>query len=259
MQDGRSLQAGTSHFLGQNFARAFDVTFLTENNQQELVWATSWGVSTRLIGGLIMTHSDDEGLVLPPKMAPLQVVIIPVPKADPAINEVAEKLLKELKSAGITVKYDTDDKSRPGFKYAEYEMKGVPVRVAIGQRDLEKGHAEVARRDTREKEFIPLDGLARRIESLMNEIQQNLLLKALRFRQENTREANDFKTFTEILEQQGGFVSAHWDGTTETELKIKDLTKATIRCIPLERKNETGACILTGKPSVGRVLFAKAY
>ena len=259
MQDGKSLQAGTSHFLGQNFARAFDVSFLNENNQQELVWATSWGVSTRLIGGLIMTHSDDEGLVLPPKLAPLQVVIIPVPKPDAAINEVAEKLINELKAHGISVKYDTDEKSRPGFKYAEYEMKGVPVRVAIGQRDLEKGQAEVARRDTREKEFVSLEGLGRFVINLLDEIQQNLLLKALRYRQENTREADDFETFKAILENQGGFVSAHWDGTTETELKIKELTKATIRCIPLDQKPEDGACILTGNKSTGRVLFAKAY
>ncbi|HEY3385062.1 MAG TPA: proline--tRNA ligase [Saprospiraceae bacterium] len=259
MQDGKSLQAGTSHFLGQNFARAFDVSFLNESNQQELVWATSWGVSTRLVGGLIMTHSDDEGLVLPPKLAPLQVVIIPVPKPDAAINEVAEKLMAELKAKGISVKYDVDEKSRPGFKYAEYEMKGVPVRVAIGQRDLEKGQAEVARRDTREKEFVPLEGLGRFVEKLLDDIQQNLLLKALRYRQENTREADDFETFTSILEEQGGFVSAHWDGTTETELKIKEMTKATIRCIPLDQKKEDGKCILTGNKSTGRVLFAKAY
>jgi len=259
MQDGKSLQAGTSHFLGQNFARAFDVSFLNESNKQELVWATSWGVSTRLVGGLIMTHSDDEGLVLPPKLAPLQVVIIPVPKPDAAINEVAEKLMSELKAKGISVKYDVDEKSRPGFKYAEYELKGVPVRVAIGQRDLEKGQAEVARRDTREKEFVPLEGLGRFVEKLLDDIQQNLLLKALRYRQENTREADDFETFTSILEEQGGFVSAHWDGTTETELKIKEMTKATIRCIPLDQKKEEGKCILTGNKSTGRVLFAKAY
>jgi prolyl-tRNA synthetase len=206
-----------------------------------------------------MTHSDDEGLVLPPKLAPLQVVIIPVPKPDPTINEVAEKLMAELKSYGISVQYDTDEKSRPGFKYAEYEMKGVPVRVAIGQRDLEKGQAEIARRDTREKEFVPLDGLGRYVEKLLDDIQQNLLLRALRFRQENTREADDFETFSRIIEEQGGFVSAHWDGTTETELKIKELTKATIRCIPLDQKAEEGKCILTGKASTGRVLFAKAY
>ncbi len=259
MQDGKALQAGTSHFLGQNFAKAFDVTYLNENNQREFVWATSWGVSTRLIGGLIMSHSDDEGLVLPPKLAPLQVVIIPVPKPEATINEVAEKLLKELKSKGISVKYDIDEKSRPGFKYAEYEMKGVPVRVAIGQRDLEKNQAEVARRDTREKEFIPLDGLGSYVEKLLDQIQENLLLKALRFRQENTVEANDYDTFAEILDKKGGFVMAHWDGTTETELKIKELTKATIRCIPLDRKPEEGKCILTGKKSEGRVIFAKAY
>ena len=259
VQDGKSIQAGTSHFLGQNFAKAFNVTFLNDSNQQEHVWATSWGVSTRLIGGLIMTHSDDEGLVLPPKLAPLQVVIIPVPKPDAAINEVAQKLEKELKAKGISVKYDIDEKSRPGFKYAEYEMKGIPVRVAIGARDLEKGVAEVARRDTREKEFIPLDGLGQHVEKLMSDIQENLLLKALRFRQENTREANDFDTFSDILENKSGFVSAHWDGTTETELKIKELTKATIRCIPLDQKKEEGACILTGNKSAGRVLFAKAY
>jgi prolyl-tRNA synthetase len=259
VQDGKSIQAGTSHFLGQNFAKAFNVTFLNDTNQQEHVWATSWGVSTRLIGGLIMTHSDDEGLVLPPKLAPLQVVIIPVPKPDAAINAVAEKLEKELIAKGISVKYDIDEKARPGFKYAEYEMKGIPVRVAIGARDLEKGVAEVARRDTREKEFIALDGLGKHIENLMTEIQQNLLLKALRFRQENTREANDFDTFSDILENKSGFVSAHWDGTTETELKIKELTKATIRCIPLDQEKEEGACILTGNKSAGRVLFAKAY
>lgn len=259
MQDGKSLQAGTSHFLGQNFAKAFEVTFLNENNQREFVWATSWGVSTRLVGALIMTHSDDEGLVLPPKLAPLQVVIIPVPKADAIINEVSEKLMKELKAKGISVLYDTDEKSRPGFKYAEYEMKGVPVRVAIGQRDLEKNQAEVARRDTREKEFISLDNLSQHIEKLMDDIQQNLLLRSLRFRQENTVEVNDFDTFTDILEKKGGFLSAHWDGTTETELLIKEKTKATIRCIPLDRVEEDGACILTGNKSVGRVLFAKAY
>ncbi len=259
MQDGKALQAGTSHFLGQNFARAFDVTFLNDKNQKELVWATSWGVSTRLVGGLIMTHSDDEGLVLPPKLAPLQVVIIPVPKPDAAINEVAEKLMRELKDKGVSVKYDIDEKNRPGFKYAEYEMKGIPVRVAIGQRDLEKGHAEVARRDTREKEFIPLDGLAGHVIGLLDDIQQNLLLKALRYRQEHTNEADDFNTFTDILDNQGGFVSAHWDGTTETELKIKELTKATIRCIPLDQEKREGKCVLTGQPSEGRVLFAKSY
>jgi prolyl-tRNA synthetase len=259
MQDGKSLQAGTSHFLGQNFARAFNVSFLNENNQQELVWATSWGVSTRLVGGLIMTHSDDEGLVLPPKLAPLQVVIIPVPKPEAAINEVAEKLKRELTAQGITVQYDVDEKSRPGFKYAEYEMRGVPVRVAIGQRDLQNNVAEVARRDTREKEPISLDGLSRHIITLLDQIQDNLLLKALHFGKENTRTADDKDTFMAILENEGGFVSAHWDGTTETELNIKESTKATIRCIPLDQVPEEGACIWTGKKSAGRVLFAKAY
>ena len=206
-----------------------------------------------------MTHSDDEGLVLPPKLAPLQVVIIPVPKPDPVINEVAEKLMKSLSAQGVSVKYDTDEKSRPGFKYAEYEMKGIPVRIAIGQRDLEKQQAEVARRDTREKEFIPLDGLSEYVVKLLDDIQQNLLLKALRFRQEHTSEADNFDSFTELLEGKGGFIAAHWDGTTETELRIKEMTKATIRCIPLERQEERGKCILTGKDSSGRVLFAKAY
>lgn len=259
MQDGKSLQAGTSHFLGQNFAKAFNVQFLNEQNQQSYVWATSWGVSTRLVGGLIMTHSDDEGLVLPPNLAPLQVVIIPVPKPDTAINEVAEKLMKGLKERGISVSYDIDEKSRPGFKYAEYEMKGVPVRVAIGNRDLEKGVVEVARRDTKEKEFLSLDNLDAQIAQLLLDIQQNLLLKALRYRHENTRKANDFDSFKEIIDGPGGFVSAHWDGTTETELKIKELTKATIRCIPFDQEMEEGKCVFTGKPSKGRVLFAKAY
>jgi prolyl-tRNA synthetase len=259
MQDGKALQAGTSHFLGQNFAKAFDVSFLNENNQKEFVWASSWGVSTRLVGGLIMTHSDDEGLVLPPRLAPLQVVIIPVPKPEASINEAVEKIVKELKAKGISVKFDTDDKSRPGFKYAEYEMKGVPVRIAIGQRDLQNQQAEVARRDTREKELIPLDGIAAYVEILLNQIQENLLLRSLRFRQENSHEVNDMKSFSEILEQKGGFIHAHWDGTTETELKIKEMTKATIRCIPLERNKEEGKCILTGKHSEGRVIFAKAY
>jgi prolyl-tRNA synthetase len=259
MQDGKSLQAGTSHFLGQNFAKAFEVTFLNESNQQEFVWATSWGVSTRLVGGLIMTHSDDEGLVLPPSLAPLQVVIIPVPKPETAINEAAQKIMNELKANNISVKYDVDEKSRPGFKYAEYEMKGVPVRIAIGHRDLEKGLAEVARRDTKEKEFVPLDQVANHVTQLMKDIQENLLLKALRFRQENTHEADDYDTFYNLLENKGGFVSAHWDGTTETELKIKEMTKATIRCIPLDQKAENGKCILTGNASKGRVLFARAY
>lgn len=259
MQDGKSLQAGTSHFLGQNFAKAFNVQFLNEQNQQSYVWATSWGVSTRLVGGLIMTHSDDEGLVLPPNLAPLQVVIIPVPKPDTKINEVAEKLMRALEDRGISVKYDTDEKSRPGFKYAEYEMKGVPVRIAIGNRDLEKGVVEVARRDTREKDFLSIENLDAQIAQLLQDIQQNLLLKALRYRQQNTHKADNFDTFKEIIDGPGGFVSAHWDGTTETELKIKEQTKATIRCIPFDQESEEGICVFSGKPSSGRVLFAKAY
>jgi len=212
-----------------------------------------------MIGGLIMTHSDDEGLVLPPKLAPLQVVIIPVPKPEASINEAAEKIANELKAKGISVKYDVDEKSRPGFKYAEYEMKGVPVRIAIGQRDLQNQQAEVARRDTREKEFVSLNGIGNYIADLLDQIQENLLLRSLRFRQENSHEIDDFTSFTDIIDGKGGFVHAHWDGTTETELKIKEMTKATIRCIPLDRKKEEGKCVLTGKPSQGRVIFAKAY
>lgn len=258
MQDGKALQAGTSHFLGQNFAKAFDVKFLNENNKEEFVWATSWGVSTRLIGGLIMTHSDDQGLVLPPKLAPVQVVIIPIPKTDAVIDETVEKLMKELRSKGISVQYDTDDKQRPGFKFAENELKGIPVRIAIGQRDLALGQVEVARRDTKTKAMLPLSGIADQIAALLDEIQSNLFQKALDFRKENTTKVDDFKTFSELLESKGGFFEAHWDGTAETENKIKN-TKATIRCIPLERENETGACMVTGKPSKGRVIIAKAY
>jgi prolyl-tRNA synthetase len=258
MQDGKALQAGTSHFLGQNFAKAFDVKFLNENNKEEFVWATSWGVSTRLIGGLIMTHSDDQGLVLPPKLAPVQVVIIPIPKTDAVIDETVEKLMKELRSKGISVQYDTDDKQRPGFKFAENELKGIPIRIAIGQRDLASGQVEVARRDTKTKAMLPLSGIADQIAALLDEIQANLFQKALDFRKENTTKVDDFKTFSELLESKGGFFEAHWDGTAETENKIKN-TKATIRCIPLDRENESGACMVTGKPSKGRVIIAKAY
>jgi len=259
MQDGKALQAGTSHFLGQNFAKAFDVKFMSEHNKEEYVWATSWGVSTRLIGGLIMTHSDDDGLVLPPKLAPLQVVVVPIPKPSTAIDDVAEKLMAELRAKGISVKYDRDEKNRPGFKFAEHELKGVPVRVGIGLRDLEQGVAEVARRDTKEKQSVPFDGLAGYIEQLLQDIQSNLLARAKAYRDDMITEANDFDQFKEILEDKGGFVSAHWDGTTETELKIKELTKATARCIPLDFKEEKGKCILTGNPSNRRILFAKAY
>jgi prolyl-tRNA synthetase len=259
MQDGKALQAGTSHFLGQNFAKAFDVKFSNQNNKEEYVWATSWGVSTRLIGGLIMTHSDDDGLVLPPRLAPLQVVIVPIPKPNGEINEVAEDLMAALKAKGISVKYDQDKKKRPGFKFAEYEMMGVPVRVGIGKRDLENGVVEVARRDTKEKTQVALEGLADHIQQLLDDIQDNLLAKAKAYRAEHTTEVNSFEEFKEVLQNKGGFVSAHWDGTSETELKIKELTKATIRCIPNDAVEEEGTCVLSGNPSKRRVLFAMAY
>ncbi|MEQ8705488.1 MAG: proline--tRNA ligase [Phaeodactylibacter sp.] len=268
MQDGKALQAGTSHFLGQNFAKAFDVKFLNKENQQEYVWATSWGVSTRLVGGLIMTHSDDDGLVLPPKLAPTQVVIVPIPKPGPEIGEAADTVMKALRGRGIRVKFDDDEKNRPGFKFAEHEMKGIPVRIGIGKRDLEKGQVEIARRDTKEKTFVPIDEAAAYIENLLTEIQQNLFDRAKKFRDDNITKVDNFDDFkaavsgsgnSEIESWGGGFVSAHWDGTTETELKIKELTKATIRCIPLDNEAEEGQCVLTGKPSGQRVLFAKAY
>lgn len=259
MQDGKALQAGTSHFLGQNFAKAFNVKFLNENNQQEYVWATSWGVSTRLIGGLIMTHSDDDGLILPPKLAPTQVVIIPIPKPNEVIGEVADKILKALRAKGIRVKYDTDLKNRPGFKFAEYEMRGMPIRIGIGERDLANNQVEVARRDTKEKTMQPIEGLENYIELLLIDIQQNLFDRALAYRNSHLTKVDNFKDFEEVLENKGGFVVAHWDGTTETEEKIKELTKATIRCIPLENEMEEGVCVLTGKPSKQRVLFARAY
>ncbi|MEN0005504.1 MAG: proline--tRNA ligase [Bacteroidota bacterium] len=259
MQDGRALQAGTSHFLGQNFAKAFDVRFLNKNQKEEYVWATSWGVSTRLMGGLIMTHSDDDGLVIPPKLAPTQVVIVPIPKANAQITEVAEKIMRELKDKGISVKYDTDNKKRPGFKFAQYELEGVPVRLGIGKRDLEKGVVEVARRDTKEKAAQPLEGNATHVEQLLKDIQANLFQKAVNYRNEHITPVDNFDDFKEVLDSKGGFVSAHWDGTTETELKVKELTKATIRCIPNDAQEEVGTCVLTGKPSTQRVLFAKAY
>ena len=263
MQDGKALQAGTSHFLGQNFAKAFDVKFSNKENKLDYVWATSWGVSTRLIGAVIMAHSDDQGLVLPPKIAPLQVVIVPIMSKDAAaqakINDVATKLMKELRAQGISVKYDNDDSARPGWKFAEYEMKGIPVRVALGARDLENNVAEVARRDTREKQSASLDGLAMHIAWLLDDIQSNMYNKALQFRTENTRKVDTWDEFVKVLDEQSGFVSAHWDGTSETEEKIKELTKATIRCIPLGNLLEDGTCILTGKPSTQRVLFARAY
>jgi len=259
MQDGKALQAGTSHFLGQNFAKAFDVTFLSKENQREHVWATSWGVSTRLVGGLIMTHSDDEGLVLPPKLAPTQVVIVPIPTAQAEVNEVAEKIMRELKDKGITVKYDTDDTKRAGYKFAEYELRGMPVRIAIGKRDIENNVVEVARRDTREKSSISLDNIGDSIQQLLIDIQANLFNKAKQYRDEHITPVDNFDDFVDILENKTGFISAHWDGTTETEEAIKEKTKATIRCIPLDNIKEDGVCILTGKPSSQRVLFAKAY
>ncbi len=259
MQDGKALQSGTSHFLGQNFAKAFDVKFLNQNQKEEYVWATSWGVSTRLMGGLIMTHSDDNGLIVPPKLAALHAVIVPIPKPGAEIDEAAMKIMAALKEKGISVKYDTDAKKRPGFKFAEYELQGVPVRIGIGKRDLEKGVVELARRDTGEKTQVPVDAAASAIEQLLEDIQNNLFQKALDYRTEHTSSADDFDTFKQILEEKGGFVKAHWDGTVETEKKIKELTKATIRCIPLDNEQEEGKCILTGKPSKERVLFAKAY
>lgn len=262
MQDGKALQAGTSHFLGQNFAKAFDVKFLNKENKQEYVWATSWGVSTRLIGALIMTHSDDNGLVLPPQLAPIHVVIIPIYKNEEQLQAIIEKvnpLVEKLKAKGITVKFDTDDSKRSGWKFNEYEMKGVPVRVAIGPRDLENNQAEVARRDTLTKETVSFENIDNYIEQLLQDIQQNIYNKALQFREENTRKADTWEEFVDILDNQGGFVAAHWDGTPETEDLIKEKTKATIRCIPFDNPLEEGKCILTGKPSKQRVLFARAY
>lgn len=259
MQDGKALQAGTSHFLGQNFAKAFDVTFLDENQKRQHVWATSWGVSTRLMGGLIMTHSDDSGLVVPPKLATLQVVIVPIPKTNEVIDAAAEKIIAQLKSKGITVKYDTDRKKRPGFKFAEYEMRGIPVRLGIGKRDLEKNQVEVARRDTKEKYSHDLDSVADHIEQLLEDIQNSLFEKAKKFRDERITKVDTLDEFKNVLDEKGGFVLAHWDGTTETEVKIKEQTKATIRCIPLDNELEDGKCILTGAPSKQRVLFARAY
>jgi prolyl-tRNA synthetase len=261
MQDGQALQAGTSHFLGQNFAKAFDVQFLNKEGKQEYVWASSWGVSTRLIGALIMAHSDDDGLVLPPKLAPLQVVIVPIAKGEEEMKKLFEKcapLMKELKSKGISVKFDDDDTKRPGFKFAEHELKGVPVRLAMGMRDYDAGTVEVARRDTKEKTSQQFDGVAVYIENLLKEIQQNIYDKAKAFCDSNIREVNTWEDFQTQIEQPG-FISAHWDGTPETEEKIKELTKATIRCIPLNNKQESGRCVFSGKESKERVIFARAY
>jgi len=259
MQDGKALQSGTSHFLGQNFAKAFDVKFLSEENKEEYVWATSWGVSTRLVGALIMTHSDDEGLVIPPKLAPTQVMIVPIPKPNTEIDEVVQEIMRALKAKGISVKYDNDMKKRPGFKFAEHEMRGIPIRIGIGMRDLADGVVEVARRDTKEKSSVPREGIAEYVEQLLVDIQNNLFQRALDFRADHTSYADDMDTFADLIENKGGFVYAHWDGTTETELAIKEKTKATIRCIPIDVEEEPGKCILTGKPSRFRVPFAKAY
>jgi len=263
MQDGKALQAGTSHFLGQNFAKAFDVKFADKNNNIEYVWATSWGVSTRLIGALIMAHSDDEGLVMPPRIAPLQVVIVPIYNKDAEarqkIDDKAAQLMKELRAKGIRVKFDNDDTSRPGWKFAEYELRGVPVRIALGARDLENNVAEVARRDEKTKTSTSLDGLTDYVSNLLEEIQQNMYNKALAFRNESITKVDSWDEFVSTLDGKAGFVAAHWDGTAETEDKIKEMTKATIRCIPLNNEQEAGKCVLTGNPSTQRVLFARAY
>ncbi len=259
MQDGKALQAGTSHFLGQNFAKAFNVTFSNDKNEKELVWATSWGVSTRLIGGLIMTHSDDEGLVLPPKLAPIQVVIVPIPKPEPELMEKAEEISHALKALGISVKIDKDETKRPGFKFAEYEMMGIPVRLGLGKRDLENNTIEVARRDTKEKSSIGLDNVVPFVENLLDDIQENLFNRAKSYRDSHITLVDTFEQFKEVLATKGGFISCHWDGTSETEEKIKEETKATIRCILLDAPEETGVCIYSGRPSSKRVIFAKAY
>ena len=262
MQDGKALQAGTSHFLGQNFAKAFDVKFSDKNNKQDFVWATSWGVSTRLIGGLVMTHSDDEGLVLPPRIAPIQVVIVPIFKGDDQkamIDEKMNAVVASFKAAGIRVKYDNTDNNRPGWKFAEYELKGVPIRIAVGPRDLENNQVELARRDTKEKTAISMDGLTETVAALLVEIQSNLLQRATHYRDEHITSVNTWDEFIDVLDNKTGFVSAHWDGTAATEEKIKEQTKATIRCIPLNNSLEEGKCILTGNSSKQRVLFARAY
>ncbi|TKD61778.1 proline--tRNA ligase [Flavobacterium sp. ASW18X] len=262
MQDGKALQAGTSHFLGQNFAKAFDVKYATKEGGQEHVWATSWGVSTRLMGALIMTHSDDNGLVLPPNLAPIQVVIVPIYKGEEQLDALREKinpLVTALREKNISVKFDDRDTHKPGFKFNEYELKGVPVRLAMGKRDLENGTVELARRDTLEKTSVALEEVVEKVEGLLTEIQENIYNKAKSFQQENITEVNSYDEFKQVLEEKGGFISAFWDGTKETEEKVKQDTKATIRCIPIGVKQENGACMVTGKPANYRVLFAKAY
>ncbi|MFZ9387087.1 MAG: proline--tRNA ligase [Chitinophagaceae bacterium] len=262
MQDGKALQAGTSHFLGQNFAKAFDVKFSNKENQLDYVWATSWGMTTRLIGALVMVHSDDDGLVLPPRLAPHQVVIVPIYKGEEQkalIDRKVHEIVLELKALGVRVKYDDNDNARPGWKFAEYELKGVPVRLAIGARDLENNVVEVARRDTKEKRSVSLDGIATYVQGLLNEIQESMFAKAGQFRDTLITRVDTWDEFVKCLDEKGGFVSAHWDGTSESEEAIKEKTKATIRCIPLDNPKEDGSCILTGKPSTQRVLFARAY
>lgn len=262
MQDGKALQAGTSHFLGQNFAKAFEVKFANAEGKQEYVWGTSWGVSTRLMGALVMTHSDDKGLVLPPNLAPIQVVIVPIYKSEEqlqAISTAVANVSAALRKLNISVKYDDRTTQKPGFKFAEWELKGVPVRIAVGPKDLENGTFEVARRDNLSKEVVAADGIENYIANLLSQIQADLFNNALSYRESHITEVNSFEEFKSVLEGKGGFISAHWDGTAATEEKIKELTKATIRCIPLDRVEEAGSCVFTGNPSVGRVLFAKAY
>ncbi|MDG2454863.1 MAG: proline--tRNA ligase [Bacteroidia bacterium] len=262
MQDGKALQMGTSHFLGQNFAKAFDVKFASKEGKLEHVWATSWGVSTRLMGALIMTHSDDEGLVLPPNLAPIQVVIVPIYKGLEQLDAISKKIdpiIKKLRAKGISIKFDARDTHKPGFKFAEWELKGVPVRIAIGNRDIESGAVEVARRDTKEKQKMSFEGLEDNIEGLLATMQDAIFNKALNYRDEHITEVNSWEEFQEVLESKGGFISAHWDGTTESEDKIQQATKATIRCIPFDNPQELGVCVFSGKPSKERVLFAKAY
>ena len=262
MQDGKALQAGTSHFLGQNFAKAFDVQYSNKEGKLDYVWGTSWGVSTRLIGGLIMAHSDDDGLIIPPRLAPIHVVIVPIFRSEEELSKVSaavEPLIKELKNAGLSVKFDNRDTQKPGFKFAEYEMKGVPVRIAIGPRDLENGTIEVARRDTKEKQVMKVENAVNEIQKLLEDIQKNMYARALKFRTEKTTSVETFEEFKNVLDGKGGFILAHWDGTPETEAKIKEETKATVRCIPLDAKEEDGKCVYSGKPSNRRVLFARAY
>ncbi len=262
MQDGKALQSGTSHFLGQNFAKAFDVKFASKEGKEEYVWATSWGVSTRLMGALIMAHSDDNGLVLPPKLAPIQVVIVPIYRKEDEfkqVSEVAKGIVSKLRDMNIDVKFDDNDKKKPGWKFAEYELKGVPVRLAIGPRDVRNGTVEVARRDTLEKKVVPMEGVEKYIQTLLDDIQENIYNKAFDFRKENTTKVDSYDEFKKVLKEKGGFILAHWDGTAETEQRIKDETKATIRCIPLDSEPEEGKCMVTGKPSKQRVVFALAY